>query len=85
MRIVGLEQPRDRVAGTGRRIERGGTVAQARPGIHRVGAGDRVELAAADMQDHCDLHERLQARAEAAARPPRPLRDRAQPTMARRV
>ncbi len=77
MRIGGLEQPRDGVAGARRGVERLGVVAQPGVGGDRVDAGDREQLAAALAQQRADMEERLQPRAEAAARAPRALGDRA--------
>ena len=76
-RVVGLEQPRDRVARARGGVERGGALAQRAVRVERLGARDGQQLRPALVEDRAQVEERLQPRAEAAARAARALRDRA--------
>lgn len=85
MRVIGLKQSRDRIAGSRGRVKRFGALSQPRPYLNRVGARDRVQLATPLVQDEVDLHERLEPRPEAALRPARSLGYRTDASMIRRV
>ena len=67
VRLGGLKQPRDRIAGPCRGIERDGMVAQPRQRRDRVPAGDRVQLPPAVAQHRAHVEERLHPGPEAAA------------------
>ncbi len=85
VRLRGLEQPPHRVARARRRVQAARVTAQARVAIDRLRAGDRQQLAPAFVQLDVQAEERLQAPAEAAARAPHALRDRAHAPALRRV
>jgi hypothetical protein len=59
VRIPGLEQPRHGVARPRGRVERGAPLAQPRVGGHRLGGGDRQQVAATLVQDESQVEERL--------------------------
>src|SRR4029077_11560302 len=85
VRLGGLEQPAHRVAGPGRRVKRGGVLAQRPMGGDGADAGDRQQLAATFVQPRQHVEERLQPGAEPAARAPRALGERAQTTVIRGI
>ena len=85
MRLGRGEQARDGVAHAGRGIERGGVLAQARMAGDRLGARDGHEVALAVVEHHMQAEIRLEPTAEAAARAPHALRDRADASAMRRV
>ena len=85
MRLGGLEQPPDRVARPCCGIERAGVATQARVPVDRLRAGDRQQLPASFVQLDPQAEEGLKAPAEAAARAPHPLCDRAHPPAVRCV
>jgi hypothetical protein len=85
VRVAGLEQARDRVAGARGGIERGGMVTQPGVGGDRVDGGDGHQLAAALMEHRTNLKARLEPRPEPAASPTGALGDRAQAAVIRRV
>ena len=61
------------------------SVAQARVAVDRLGARDREQLAAALVEHEVEAEERLEPAAEAAARAPHALGDRADPAAVRGV
>ena len=77
MRIAGFEHPRDGVARAPGGIECRAVVAQPRVGVDRVGSRDGEQVATAFVQLEVDVAERLEPPAEAAARAPDALGDRA--------
>ena len=85
VRLVGLEQAADRVAGARGAVQRAGVAAQARVGVDRLRARHRQQIAAPFVQVQPQAEERLQAAPEAAARAAYALRDRADPPAVGRV
>ena len=75
-----VEQPQHRVAGAGGGGQRRARGAQPRVAVDGGDAGDGEQLAAALVQHQVEPEERLQPPAEARARLPRPLGDRADPS-----
>ena len=85
VRLAGLEQAANRVAGAGRRIECGRVLTQQPVGADGIRAGHRVEVASPLVQHDLDVKERLEPGAEPAAGAPDTLRDRPQAPMMGRV
>ena len=72
VRIGGLEQAADRVAGPRGGVEGAGVLAQARVAVERLGGGDGEQLPAALVQDS-------DVRKKGSRRPPKRLRERRTP------